>query len=224
MAKTEKLADRVKKLRDERGWSQTDLAKKADVSAAFLSRLMTGEREMTFEYVEKIARALGKSPSELVAGTEHERIAAKWVEYDKFDVAERGRISALQELDVARREIEALKERVAKLAEAEQAAKELPLVKRSLDETRAALERVTAERDERAAQNQSLRGSLLQCNDERANLQRGLDDAGRLLQDLRKQAAEAQVNMGILSGFGLVAAALVGAAVASESSSKGRRR
>lgn len=175
MSKTEKFAVRVKTLRDERGLTQTQLAKAAGLSAAFLSRLMKGEREMTFEYVVAIASALKVTVGELVAGTTAQDITTKWVEYEKFDEAERGRLAALQELDVQRREIELLREGVAKLAAAEEAARELPLMRQSLAEAQATLRHCTADRDALRVKNLALTTALETCNTHRITLQRMLE-------------------------------------------------
>ena len=54
----EKLARRIKALREQRGLSQESLAAKAGVSRGYLARLETGRHDPTVGTVEKLAKAL----------------------------------------------------------------------------------------------------------------------------------------------------------------------
>ena len=54
----EKLANRIKALREQRGLSQEALAAKAGVSRGYLARLETGRHDPTVGTVEKLAKAL----------------------------------------------------------------------------------------------------------------------------------------------------------------------
>jgi len=54
-------------LRDEKGWSQAELAKRADVTDAYIAQLETGARENpSLEVLKRLARALGVPVTELL--------------------------------------------------------------------------------------------------------------------------------------------------------------
>jgi DNA-binding Xre family transcriptional regulator len=54
---------------DERGLSVSDLAQRAGVSAATLTKLRMGRGEVMPETLERLAEALGVKPEELVEET-----------------------------------------------------------------------------------------------------------------------------------------------------------
>ena len=60
------MAKRIQKLRDERGWSQVQLAAKAGISREYLARLETGRQDPRVSVLLKIARALKVKVSDLV--------------------------------------------------------------------------------------------------------------------------------------------------------------
>ena len=60
------MAKRIQKLRDERGWSQQQLAAKAGISREYLARLETGRQDPRVSVLLKIARALKVKLSDLV--------------------------------------------------------------------------------------------------------------------------------------------------------------
>jgi transcriptional regulator with XRE-family HTH domain len=49
---------RLKKLREDRGWTQEELAEKAGVSRAYLARLEIGRHDPPLSTLEKLAKAL----------------------------------------------------------------------------------------------------------------------------------------------------------------------
>ena len=49
----------VRKLREERGWSQEELAYRADVHRTYVSGLENGARNPTVTVIAKFAKALG---------------------------------------------------------------------------------------------------------------------------------------------------------------------
>lgn len=63
----ENLAANVKRLRDERGWSQGELARRAGVSQRTVSNIEAGA-ETTLDKIEKLALAFKVSPFELLMG------------------------------------------------------------------------------------------------------------------------------------------------------------
>lgn len=62
----ERLAMRLKALRDERGLTQVALAKKAGVSGGYIARLETHRHDPKLSTLVKLARALGVPVGELL--------------------------------------------------------------------------------------------------------------------------------------------------------------
>ncbi|MCZ4280434.1 XRE family transcriptional regulator [Kiloniella laminariae] len=69
---TDKLAQRLKQLRLERGWSLDDLAGKSGVSRATLSRLEKAEVSPTTEVLGKLCPAYGLTLTRLLASVENQ--------------------------------------------------------------------------------------------------------------------------------------------------------
>ena len=61
-----KLGERLKKLRQEKGMSQGDIARKLGVHRCYISGIERGVRNPTVKNVERIAEALGVSPHMLL--------------------------------------------------------------------------------------------------------------------------------------------------------------
>jgi len=61
-----KLAERLKKVRQEKGMSQGDIARKLGVHRSYISGIERGVRNPTIKNIEKIAVALGVSPYKLL--------------------------------------------------------------------------------------------------------------------------------------------------------------
>jgi len=57
---------RLKALRQQRGWTQPVLAKKAGVSAGYLARLETSRHDPKLSTLVKLAKALGVPLTELL--------------------------------------------------------------------------------------------------------------------------------------------------------------
>lgn len=55
----ERLAMKIKALRDQREWTQATLAKRAGVSAGYIARLETHRHDPKLSTLVKLARALG---------------------------------------------------------------------------------------------------------------------------------------------------------------------
>lgn len=66
MAPKERLAMRLKRLREDRGLSQAALAEKAGISRGYLVRLEAAQQDPTLTVIEKLAKALKVSVTELV--------------------------------------------------------------------------------------------------------------------------------------------------------------
>ena len=57
----------LKRLREERGWTQAELAKKASVTEAYVSMIEAGKRKSpSLPVLRRLARALGKTMAELL--------------------------------------------------------------------------------------------------------------------------------------------------------------
>lgn len=60
------IGERMKQIREEKGLTQNEVAQRAGVTAASLSRWENEEREPTFQNVQRIAQALGVTMAEMV--------------------------------------------------------------------------------------------------------------------------------------------------------------
>ena len=59
------IGDRIRNLRNERGWSQEELAHRSDISPSHIGRLERGERGATIHSLERVTNALGVTIEEL---------------------------------------------------------------------------------------------------------------------------------------------------------------
>jgi len=66
MTPLRRLALRLKRLRQQRGWSQEELARRAGVSRGYLARLETVRQDPTLTTLEKLAKALKVKMTELL--------------------------------------------------------------------------------------------------------------------------------------------------------------
>jgi len=57
-APLEEVGKRVKELREKKGLSQSDLARKVDISTSYLSRIESAECNPSFQIMSKLSRAL----------------------------------------------------------------------------------------------------------------------------------------------------------------------
>lgn len=62
------LGDRLRSLRQERGWTQADLAQRVGIGQQVLSGYETGRRTPSLETTLALARTLDVSVDDLVAG------------------------------------------------------------------------------------------------------------------------------------------------------------
>jgi transcriptional regulator with XRE-family HTH domain len=67
------LAANLRRLRNEKGLAQDDLAYEAEVSRSYLSQLEKGTFYASLKILEKLARALGVEAYELIVPTKKRR-------------------------------------------------------------------------------------------------------------------------------------------------------
>lgn len=103
-AKLEPFGDRVRRLREKRGWSQAELAEKAGLAPTALSRILKGDRDPRMGHLVELASALEISLTELVAGTTAAGAVLDWVPRERLGECERARVEMIRERDVARAE------------------------------------------------------------------------------------------------------------------------
>lgn len=63
------LARNVVRLRAERGWSQEDLAREAEMHRTFITQVERQRRNITLDNLEKLANTLGVPLSELLSSS-----------------------------------------------------------------------------------------------------------------------------------------------------------
>lgn len=61
-----KLGDNLKRIRTEKGLSQTDIAKSLGVSRGFVSNIENGKRNPTLSTITRLASAVGVTTDELL--------------------------------------------------------------------------------------------------------------------------------------------------------------
>ena len=59
---------RIRKLREDKGWSQEKLAEKADLHRTYIGQVERGEKNIGIENLVRIAQAIGSKTATLVAG------------------------------------------------------------------------------------------------------------------------------------------------------------
>ena len=64
---------RLRKLRQHRGLTQSEVAERAQVSLVYVSQIERGHRNPTLAVVLRLARAVDVTPSDLIAGLEEPR-------------------------------------------------------------------------------------------------------------------------------------------------------
>lgn len=62
----EKVGKKVRAIRKQRGLSQEELAFRSGLHRTYISDIERGDRNVSIKNIEKIARALGVKPSELL--------------------------------------------------------------------------------------------------------------------------------------------------------------
>ncbi len=139
------LGDRVRKMLEEKGWSQAKLAEEADLAPPALSKLLSGERNPGMEHFLGLARALGLTPLELVNGTSAEAVLEQWVPRAELDGEARTRQEAQQAASKLRAEIAERDARILALEASNKGARsEVMTLRAEVENARAAAAAATA--------------------------------------------------------------------------------
>jgi XRE family aerobic/anaerobic benzoate catabolism transcriptional regulator len=64
------LGERIRLLRQERGWRQIDLAEETGMHENYVSDLELGQKEICLRMLQTVARAFGMTTAELLKGVE----------------------------------------------------------------------------------------------------------------------------------------------------------
>lgn len=70
------IGQRIRRLREQKGWSLTTLAARAGVSRSYLHQIEQGTSAPTQAKIQRLAEALGALPSELLGEKTHDDIPA----------------------------------------------------------------------------------------------------------------------------------------------------
>lgn len=98
------FSERVRARRENLGLSQFQLADRAGIAPAVLSRVLSGTRQPTMDHLVRIAGGLETSVTELVAGTAVESVLQEWIPRADFEAAEKAKSTALEDATLARAE------------------------------------------------------------------------------------------------------------------------
>lgn len=65
-----RIAENIERLRNAKGWSRPDLGKRCipPTSGQQIERLEKNQRQLTIAWIERLAKAFGVDPAELIAG------------------------------------------------------------------------------------------------------------------------------------------------------------
>jgi transcriptional regulator with XRE-family HTH domain len=63
-----RLGERIRKLRDGKGWSQEEFADSCEINRSYMGRIERGELNLTLHTMRKVATGLGISVSALLKG------------------------------------------------------------------------------------------------------------------------------------------------------------
>ena len=74
------VAENVKKYRLKEGWTQEQLAERAEVSHAFVNQIENCKRDMTLGYCHQICNALNITPNDLLVSESEKEDSQKQVE------------------------------------------------------------------------------------------------------------------------------------------------
>jgi transcriptional regulator with XRE-family HTH domain len=234
------IADRVRRLREEARLSQTELAEKAEIAPAVLSRILAGEREVRMEHVLQIARALNVSVPALVGGTDAESVFYDWVPRAQYESCEKERIentnclateraegkardaeieSLRGTVDAQARRIEQLETAVAQRAAVVQAAE---VQREELTSTRIQLERNNAEQGRLSALVGQLQATLTIVQAQRDAYATACNDLRSRVGEVQQQLAAHKTGAPASHALAVLLGGFAGAALATSGGSRRR--
>jgi transcriptional regulator with XRE-family HTH domain len=233
MSETESFPDRIKRLRDAKEWSQTELAEQADLAPAALSRILGGSRHPRMEHLIALAGALDSTVTELVVGTGYEAVIEEWVPRDRFEKSEVARVELAKEAEVARAEAAARQAELESFrANVESLTTRVQDLERDLGHTRAdaqradglsrevarlqrALNAAEAERDRARAQGAACEHARDQAIVRANHYHRGWEEAVARVQQLRQDLLSARSDRVAVGAVAAILGGVGGAFLAS---------
>ena len=63
---SKRLGDNIKKIRTRKGMSQGDICRAIDMDRGYMSAIENGKKNITIQQLERLAKALGVNPSDLL--------------------------------------------------------------------------------------------------------------------------------------------------------------
>ena len=63
---SKRLGDNIKKIRTRKGMSQGDICRALDMDRGYMSAIENGKKNITISQLERLAKALGVNPSDLL--------------------------------------------------------------------------------------------------------------------------------------------------------------
>jgi transcriptional regulator with XRE-family HTH domain len=92
----------INELRDERRWTQEELAARANITAANISRIENGKHGPSVQLLESLAQAFGLMVYQLIAIAENEKLPAA---IQRFDFDESKLLTSFRNMPNEQREI-----------------------------------------------------------------------------------------------------------------------
>lgn len=221
MAPKEDFAQRIKRLIDERGISQTELAPLSRIERSELNRIVNGKRDPRPYEIGWLAEALGVSTKELLKDIDYEKLDMFEEEVERGQTHAREVLTAERERDDAKTTHNALELEVHRMEEGWR--KERQALQDALLEQREdCKERVALREDALAKREQELLTQIATLRDRVTNLERELRQAQAVAADRSLQVEQmqraAESARGQTAGA-LLLAGLVGAAIGSSGKS-----
>ncbi|TGL13505.1 helix-turn-helix domain-containing protein [Leptospira meyeri] len=221
------FALKIAKLREKIGVSQTELAERANMSPAALSRILSGERVLKPEHARELAKALQVTTLELLQETEFMEVWHGWVEISDLFALQRRLETRENDLHSLRIQHEGLRAENVSLKDQllqminrlDQSEKENALLKGQLQNSLVTQEEIgvlrnqvatlLGERNNQISQTQTLQSQHITLKNQYQNLQSvaqqlhmRLTQVSRELQESKSSNATSAL-LSAIAGFGL---------------------
>lgn len=96
------IGETINKLREERRWTQEELAARANITAANISRIENGKHGPSMQLLESLAHAFGLKIYQLIAIAEGEQLP---IAIQKFDFEENKLLTNFRNMPSEQREL-----------------------------------------------------------------------------------------------------------------------